>query len=95
MQTSNGQSITRNKAPGNKTGNAQNVSKVKVLLTPAQAEFIDLVIFHGVSELSASLKRIHDLALYHTDVLIDTDEKSALFDLKILWEGFERIEEEV
>ncbi|MDR6806041.1 hypothetical protein J2Y45_003233 [Dyadobacter sp. BE34] len=36
---------------------------------------------------------IHDLALYHSDVPLDQVEKSALFDLKVLWEGFERMAE--
>jgi hypothetical protein len=29
--------------------------------------------------------------LYHTDVPLDEEEKFALFDLKILWEVFERV----
>ena len=53
--------------------------------------FIDFILFHGVLELSKSLKLIHDLALYHSDISLDTSEKSALFDLKILWENFEQI----
>ncbi|MCF2504807.1 hypothetical protein L0663_15545 [Dyadobacter sp. CY107] len=43
--------------------------------------------------MSQSLKMIHDLALYHSDVLFGIAEKSALFDLKALWEGFERMQE--
>jgi hypothetical protein len=38
---------------------------------------------------------IHDLAPYHSDVPFDTAEKTALFDLKVLWEGFERMGEKV
>jgi hypothetical protein len=34
---------------------------------------------------------VHDLALYHSDIPCDTAEKSALFDLKVLWEGFEKM----
>jgi hypothetical protein len=33
---------------------------------------------------------IHDLALYHSDIPFDQAEKSALFDLKVLWEGLEK-----
>jgi hypothetical protein len=36
---------------------------------------------------------IYDLALYHSDVPFDKAKKSALFDLKVLWEGFERMQE--
>jgi hypothetical protein len=46
-------------------------------------------------ELAHSLKMIHDLALYHSDISFDTAEKSALFDLKVLWEGFEKMQDKV
>lgn len=69
--------------------------KYQKSLLPSQIEFLDFIMFHGVSELSKSLKLIHDLALYHSDVPFDKVEKSALFDLKILSEGFEKIASEV
>ena len=56
-------------------------------LNSSQLEFIDFIQFHGIDEFIQSLKLIHDLALYHTDVCFDTKEKNALFNLKILWEG--------
>ena len=94
MQTSNGQSAGLNSHSVNTTVDTRNVSKnVEVSLTPSQAEFIDFVLFHGVEELSRSLRMIHDLALYHSDVCFEEAEKVALFDLKLLWEGLERIEE--
>lgn len=34
---------------------------------------------------------IHDLALYHTDLPVDTTEKMALFNIKILWESLEEL----
>ena len=61
------------------------------ILNPLEAEFLDYVKFHGIDKFVKSLKMIHDFALYHTDLCFDKDEKSALFDLKILWEGLERI----
>lgn len=94
MQTSNGQGVGLGSHSVNTTGDTRNVSKVEVLLTPSQAEFIRFVMFHGVRDLSRSLRLIHDLALYHSDACFDETEKFALFDLKLLWEGFERIEEE-
>lgn len=60
-------------------------------LNSSEKEFLDFIKFHGVGEFIKSLKMIHDFALYHTDLCFDTDEKSALFDLKILWEGLEQI----
>ncbi|ACT91363.1 hypothetical protein Dfer_0092 [Dyadobacter fermentans DSM 18053] len=36
---------------------------------------------------------VHDLALYHSDVPFDQAEKDALCDLKLLWEGLERMAE--
>lgn len=71
--------------------NTQNVSKVQVWLTPSQSEFIEFVLFYGASELSKSLKLVHDMALYHSDISINADEKRALFGVKCLWEGVEEI----
>lgn len=95
MQTSNGQRAELNNYSVHTKNDVRNASKkVKVLLTPSQAEFIDFVLFHGVNDLSKSLRLIHDLALYHSDVIVDETEKTALFDVKLLWEGFDRIGEE-
>ncbi|MCE7062371.1 hypothetical protein [Dyadobacter sp. CY343] len=45
----------------------------------------------GLSRIIQSLKMIHDLALYHSDIPFDQAKKSALFDLKVLWEGLEQM----
>ena len=92
MRASNSQSIGANDCSADATVDTRNVSKVEVWLTPSQAEFIDYVVFHGVLEFSRSLRMIHDIALYHSDILFDEAEKIALFELKLLWEGFERME---
>jgi hypothetical protein len=95
MRTSNGQSVNLINPPiQTPVGVRKPPKKVKVSLTSTQAEFIDFVLFHGVKDLSKSLKLVHDLALYHSDVMVDETEKIALFDLKLLWEGFDRIGEE-
>lgn len=75
----------------NMADDTQNISKVKVWLTPSQSEFIEFVLFYGASELSKSLKLVHDMALYHSDISINADEKRALFGVKCLWEGVEEI----
>ncbi|GHE62503.1 hypothetical protein [Roseivirga thermotolerans] len=86
-RTSNGQGVCLNGNSASTAIDTRNVSK-------SQLEFLDYLKFHGLEQLSESLKLIHDLALYHSDVSFNEDEESALFDLKILWEGFERIGQE-
>jgi hypothetical protein len=71
---------------------AKNALKTKVSLSDSQTELIDFILFHGASGLSSSLKIIHDLALYHSDVTFDKAEKTALFDLKLLWEQLEQMD---
>ena len=87
MQTPNGQSACLNGNPVSTSVDTRHVSE-------AQLEFLDYLKFYGLGQLSRSLKLIHDLALYHSDVSFNEDEKSALFDLKVLWEGFEQIVQE-
>ena len=93
MRTSNGQGVNHKFNLVNTTDDTRHVSKIKVLLTPSQAKFIDFIMCHGVLELSESLKLIHDVALYHSDIPFDEVEKFALYNLKVLWEGLEQIEE--
>ena len=95
MRTSNGQSVCLASNQASTTVDTPHVSKIKMSLLPSQADFLDLIMFEGVLELSKSLRLIHDLALYHSDVLFDDGEKSALFNLKVLWEGLDRIAGEV
>jgi hypothetical protein len=89
VQDSNGQKVEPN---GNLVATADDARHVSQL-TPAQVEFIDFVLFHGIEVLCRSLKQVHDWALYHSDVPFDADEKYALFNLKLLWEELERINE--
>ena len=84
MRTSNGQSVCLNGNSANTAVDTRHVSK-------SQLEFLDYLKFHGLEQLSESLKLIHDLALYHSDMSFNEDEKSALFNLKILWEGLEQM----
>ena len=82
MSTQIGQSVCLNCNSVSTAVDTQHVSK-------SQLEFLDYLNLHGLVQLSEFLRLIHDLALYQTDVSFNEDEKSALFDLKILWEGFE------
>jgi len=95
MRASNGQVVGHDTHAANNTGGTRQVPKINVTLTPREAEFLEEVQFCGAKQLSLSLKMVHDMALYHSDVPIDETEKSALYDMKLLWEGFERMGEEL
>lgn len=92
MQTSEKQG-SRLATSANTADDTQNISKVQVWLTPSQFEFIEFVLFYGASELSKSLKLVHDMALYHSDISINAGEKGFLYNLKLLWEAIEGIVE--
>ena len=62
------------------------------VLTKEQVELLEFVSFHGLRDLSASLKMIHNIALYHSDIPFNETEKFALYNLKLLWEGFDHLE---
>lgn len=92
MQTlTNEGGIYANANSVNATNDARHALDVGAPLTKRQADFLYIVDCQGCRELSQSLKMIHDLALYHTDIPFDQKEKSALFDLKVLWEGLEQM----
>ncbi len=91
MLHSNGQCACPNCDSANTTVDARKVSENPKSLSPAQVEFLEFVMLHGAQGLSESLKLVHDIALYHSDITFDDVEKSALFDLRILWEGLEKI----
>ena len=87
MQTPNGQTACLN---GNHLESV-NGSEILKSLNSVEREFIGNLKFQGIEELVNSLKMIHDFALYHTDLCFDTEEKVALFNLKILWEELEQL----
>ena len=91
MLHSNGQSVPQNSSSENALVDARQVSGNAKSLSPAQAEFLSRVMFHGVHDLSTSLKLVHDIALYHSDYPFEEVEKSALYDVKSLWEGLEKM----
>ncbi|WP_215232125.1 hypothetical protein [Dyadobacter linearis] len=91
MQTLDGPGVSSNVHSANPAADARHASNVGDPLTESQAEFWYLIECQGCRELAHSLKMIHDLALYHSDIPFDQKEKSALFDLKVLWEGLEQM----
>ncbi|WP_031530886.1 hypothetical protein [Dyadobacter crusticola] len=91
MRTSNGPGVDSNENSVNTTNDARHASNASTPLTDSQAEFWYLIECQGCKELAHSLKMVHDLALYHSDVPFDTAEKSALFDVNLLVEGFQKM----
>lgn len=92
MQTlTNEEGIGSNTNSVNATNDARHALDVGAPLTQRQADFLYIVDCQRCRELSQSLKMIHDLALYHSDIPFDQAQKSALFDLKVLWEGLEHL----
>ncbi|WP_439558074.1 hypothetical protein [Dyadobacter sp.] len=94
MRTSNGPGVVSNHLSNNPAVDARHASSIGNQLTKSQAEFWYLIECQGYKELAHSLRTIHDLALYHSNVPFDTAEKSALFDVKVLWEAFEKLGQE-
>lgn len=74
------------------TTNGTNETTLNTPLHPKEVDLLGYLRYHGVDDLINSLKMIHDFALYHTDLCFDTEEKQALLDLKILWQGLEQLE---
>lgn len=89
MQTSNGQPLGRELHPVPAAPDARHASPPGVSCTPVQADFLAFLRFHGPTELAASLRKVHDWALYHSSVPIEEPEKNALLEVKLLWEGLE------
>ena len=91
MRNTNGQIFYQNGSSENTLVDAHHISKNPKSFSPAQVEFMSVVKFHEVHDLSASLKLVHDIALYHSDYPLNQVEKSALYDVKILLEQLEKM----
>ena len=52
--------------------------------TQPQIELLKLIYFHGAQEVAKSLQIVHDIALYHSDFPLDSDEKASLYDVNAL-----------
>ncbi len=95
MQTLDGSGADSNKNSVNPTHDARHASNFSSTITSAEADILYLIDTQGSRELARSLRMIHDMALYHSDIPFDEPQKSALYDLKLLWEGLEKIGEKV
>ena len=67
------------------SNDTQHVSKKSnTKLYPAQLELLEFIDFHDALKLIRSLEWVHNTALYHSHLFIDDEEKSSLFDVKLL-----------
>lgn len=72
----------------------KSVGKTNFNLSAKEVDFLDSIKFYGINECIRSLKATHNLALYHTtELCLSTKDISALFCLKLLWEGLEETKE--
>ncbi|WP_431121202.1 hypothetical protein [Flagellimonas flava] len=55
-------------------------------LSPAQTQLLEFINALDAPDLVQSLKLVHNLALYHSDISINEEEKVALCWAKGLWE---------
>jgi|GEM_PF-1086075 len=94
MRTQNGQKSYPKCKPKDTMVGATTDLEQQSILTTAQSELIDRIMFHGIADLIQSLKFVHDATLYHSEMPIDEDEKTFLFNVKVLWEWLEAIERE-
>jgi hypothetical protein len=86
MRNTNGVNVCPKCKSVNITNDTRNVSNTSKLLTPPEIELLEFVGYLERPDLVKSLKLIHDLAIYHSDVAFDTKEKTALHDVRVLWE---------
>lgn len=85
MQTQDGQSPCTCQCKASE--NQSNISEDSIDaggFTESQKELLKLVYFHGAQAMSQSLRQIHDLALYQSDVPLDREEKDSLYDVMTL-----------
>ena len=94
MSTQNGQ----NQCPHCKVAlpaeEAQSAPKISQMLTPAQAELLQIANYLDGPDLVNALKLLHDVVIYHSEIPLDEEEKTALFSVKGLWECIQAIEKD-
>ena len=91
MQTPDGQNVCSKCKSVNITNDTRNVSRTSKLLTSAEVELLEFVNCLDSPDLVNSLKLIHDFAIYHSSIPFDEEEKTALFDVRVLWEKIAQI----
>lgn len=92
MLHSNGQNVCPKCKSVYTADDARHVSKtVKVCLAPAQVELLEFISFQDTQQIIKSLEWVHDTALYHSHLFIEDEEKSSLFNIKLLMEKLKGI----
>jgi len=86
MRNVNGQNVC-SKCNANTTDTlSTDKPRTTKLLTSGEVEMLEFLNDLDRPDLVNSLKLIHDCAIYHSFVSLDTEEKTALYDIRILWE---------
>lgn len=65
--------------------------KVNTKLYPTQVEPLEFIDFHDALKLIKSLEWAHNTALYHSRLFIEDEEKSNLFDIRLLMDKLEGV----
>lgn len=91
MLHTNGQGVVINGHSISTTGDVRKTSKAKRSISRTQAEFLSFIKDNDAKRLSDSLNFVHDLALYHSDLPLDEEEKFALYSVKILWQELDEL----
>ncbi|RDY61494.1 hypothetical protein DX873_04850 [Flagellimonas nanhaiensis] len=63
------------------------------MLTPAQVELLQFANYLDGPDLVNALKLLHDVVIYHSEIPLDEEEKTALYSVKGLWECIQAIEQ--
>ncbi len=91
MRNVNGQAVCPKCKLINTSCDTRNVSKKLKLLTSTEIEFLEFFNSTDNPNLVKSLQLIHDFAIYHSDISFDCEEKTALYDVRVLWEKIEEM----
>ncbi len=85
MSTQNGQNVCPKCKSVSTSDDTRHVSKkVKKNLYPAQLELLEFINFQDTLQIIKSLEWVHNTALYHSHLFIEEEEKSILFNVKLL-----------
>ncbi|MDO5969561.1 hypothetical protein Q4Q35_07065 [Flavivirga aquimarina] len=96
MSTQNGQNVCPKCKSVNTSDDTRHVSKkVRKDLYPAQLELLEFISFQDTLELIKSLEWVHNTALYHSHSFIEEEEKSILFNIRLLMDKLNGIAREV
>lgn len=96
MTTQNGPNVCPKCKSVHTSGDTPHVSKqVQKKLFPAQVELLEFIEFQDTSQIIKSLEWVHNTALYHSHLFIKEEEKSNLFNVRLLMDKLGDVVREV